>query len=378
MTNDVVRRISRVTVLDEPKVKVGKGQVFTHPRDGLFLAGPLSVTGQPKELELGAIGTTVGLELFRQFCEKVRGFIAPRPRDRAGPGLQRQAWPGFKATFACDWPAEPLARISISEEKLNSAIRTMFHHEAIHDVATILLDSITKYLDQNEFNPKVWFLIVPDDTYQYGRTVKQPPKKERHRGKLTFNEITGRQILRDGSLLPDDFEMAQIFRYRPDLHNQLKARLLQGKSPIVQFLREKTIRNFLAEDGSWEARHSSDPTEVAWNLCTSVYYKSTGRPWQLHSIRPGVCYVGLVFKKDQSDSDPENACCAAQMFLDSGDGVVFKGSDGPYFSPTTKEFHLTKSRAAELIQIVVDSSRAALDYLASLAMTVIVSVTLGL
>ena len=117
----------------------------------------------------------------------------------------------------------------ISEEKLTSAIRAMFHHEAIHDVATILIDSITKYLDQNEFNPKVWFLIVPDDTYQYGRTVKQPPKKERHRGKLTFNEMTGRQILRDGSLLPDDFEMAQIFRYRPDLHNQLKARFARLK-----------------------------------------------------------------------------------------------------------------------------------------------------
>jgi hypothetical protein len=209
-------------VLDEPKVKVGKGQIFTHPRDGLFLAGPLSVTGQPKELELGAIGTTVGLELFRQFCEKVRGFIAPRPRDRAGPGLQRQAWPGFKATFACDWPAEPLARISISEEKLNSAIRTMFHHEAIHDVATILLDSITKYLDQNEFNPKVWFLIVPDDTYQYGRTVKQPPKKERHRGKLTFNEITGRQILRDGSLLPDVSKWLKYFAIVPIFTTNLR------------------------------------------------------------------------------------------------------------------------------------------------------------
>jgi hypothetical protein len=235
----------------------------------------------------------------------------------------------------------------------------MFHHEAVHDVATLLEESIEGYLRQNEFDPKVWFLVIPDDTYLYGRTEKQPPKKERRRGKLTFNEITARQILRDGALLPEDFEAAQIYLFRPDLHNQLKARLLQGnRRPIVQFLREKTLRSFLAEDGTWEARHASDPTEIAWNLCTSVYYKATGRPWQLHSIREGVCYVGLVFKKDQSEADPENACCAAQMFLDSGDGVVFKGTDGPYFSPTTKQFHLTRERASELIQTVIESYKA--------------------
>ena len=100
----------RLDVLDEPKVLVGHNQIFAHPRDGLFLAGPLAAAGQPKEIALGAIGTTIGLELFRQFCVKVRGFIAPRPAKRPGPGLQRQAWPGFKAAFSCDWPEQPLAQ----------------------------------------------------------------------------------------------------------------------------------------------------------------------------------------------------------------------------------------------------------------------------
>jgi hypothetical protein len=349
----------RLLILPEPKVLVGYGQVFTHPRDGLFLAGPLTTTRQPKEIEIGAIGTTIGLELFRQFCLKIRGFIAPRPNDKAGPGLHRQAWPGFRAAFSCEWPEEPRARVPISEDKLRHAIRAMFHHEAVHDVASLLENSITSYLTQNELDPKVWFLIIPDDTFRYGRTEKQPPKKERHSGKLTFGEVTGRQILRHGALLPDDYEVAQVFRYKPDLHNQLKARLLQGhQRPIVQFMREKTLQSFLAADGTWEARHSSDPTEVAWNLCSSVFYKATGKPWQLHSIRPGVCYVGVVFKKDRTDTDPENACCAAQMFLDSGDGVVFKGTDGPYYSPTTKEFHLTALRAEELIRTVVESYKA--------------------
>jgi hypothetical protein len=338
-------------------VVVGRDQVFPNPRDGLFLAGPLSLPGQPTELPLGAVGTTVGLELFRQFCQRIRGYIAPRRRTNVGPGLQRQPWPGFRSAFYCDWPEAPLATVTIEAEVLKDAIRAMFHHEAVHEVATLLEHTITSYLLQNEFDPKVWFLIIPDDTYRYGRPGLQPPKKQRRRGKLTFNEARGRQILRDGALLKDDWETAQLYRYRPDLHNQLKARLLQGRGSIVQFLREQTLRNFLAPDDSWEARHSSDPTEIAWNLGTSVYYKATGRPWKLHSIRPGVCYVGLVFKRDQTDSDPVNACCAAQMFLDSGDGVVFKGTDGPYYSVTKKEFHLTEDRAAELIATVLKTYR---------------------
>ena len=36
-----------------------------------------------------------------------------------------------------------------------------------------------------------------------------------------------------------------------------------------------------------------------------------------------------------------NACCAAQMFLDSGDGVVFKGALGPWYNDETGDFHLS-------------------------------------
>ena len=61
---------------------------------------------------------------------------------------------------------------------------------------------------------------------------------------------------------------------------------------------------------------------IAWNLSTTAFYKCGGRPWKVEGIREGVCYVGIVFKKDNS-ADERMACCGAQMFLDSGDGVVY-------------------------------------------------------
>jgi len=78
-----------------------------------------------------------------------------------------------------------------------------------------------------------------------------------------------------------------------------------------------------------------------------VFYKVGGRPWKVASIRASVCYVGLVFKKDETEGKLRNACCAAQMFLDSGDGVVFKGAVGPWYNEDTGDNHLSRSAAKE-------------------------------
>ena len=41
------------------------------------------------------------------------------------------------------------------------------------------------------------------------------------------------------------------------------------------------------------------------------------------------------------------------MFLSTGEGVVFKGAVGPWYSETDNTFHLRKDKAAELIDLVV-------------------------
>lgn len=76
--------------------------------------------------------------------------------------------------------------------------------------------------------------------------------------------------------------------------------------------------------------------------------QSRARPWKINQVREGVCYVGLVFK--QNELDPRNSCCAAQMFLDSGDGVVFKGTVGPWHTPGKEgEYHLGRQAAKDLM-----------------------------
>jgi len=80
--------------------------------------------------------------------------------------------------------------------------------------------------------------------------------------------------------------------------------------------------------------------------------------WTLSVVRDDVCYIGLVFKKMDANADGKNACCGAQMFLGSGDGVVFKGVVGPWYSPTTTEFHISEAKAREVAAMVVGAYKA--------------------
>ena len=45
----------------------------------------------------------------------------------------------------------------------------------------------------------------------------------------------------------------------------------------------------------------------------------------------------------------------AQMFLDSGDGIVFLGEYGPWYSSKKKQFHLSESAAFQLLDGVLNT-----------------------
>lgn len=125
---------------------------------------------------------------------------------------------------------------------------------------------------------------------------------------------------------------------------------------VTQIIRETTLtpHEFLKANQLELKRRVEDAATIAWKLGTASYYKSGGRPWQLANVRPGVCYVGLVYKQQPKDGDMRYACCAAQMFLSDGEGVVFRGALGPWYNPDTRQFHLDDTAAHSLVKMVLD------------------------
>ena len=340
---------SRLDYIKEPRLLFGHGQEAEHPKDGLFLFGPVEDRANPAEMRVGVVGTRKGLAHYAMWVSSIQQYIPPKTTDRS----HHAGWPGFQAVFGARWPTESLVTLTVEDKAAYDTIRLSDPHQAVYKTVSLFADPIRRHLHESETPPSIWFVVIPEDLYRYGRPQSSVPTAERV-GTQYLDRKTARRILSEGSLFEEDVEAAQVYRYERNFHHQMKARLLDTKA-VVQIVRETTLAPRV--EGTTGGRQLEDPATVAWNLCTTAFFKASGRPWRQARVRSGVCYVGLVFKRDETDPDSGNACCGAQMFLDSGDGLVFRGAVGPWYSEERKEFHLSRDKAAELMALVLESYR---------------------
>lgn len=330
--------------LAEPVLRFGMEQTGHDPKQGLFFFGPLQDSRKPAAMRIGVVGTLDGLFAYRQWASQIRSYI-PAPDSNSA---HQFCFPGFEAAFKTAWPEKPVIEIPLSNSEIATKIRLSDRHRAISETVAIFADAIKKKLREEEITVDVWFVVIPDDVYLYGRPLSRVPKSERVEIQQVMSAREARQLQTSPSLFFEEMKQAEMYLLGIDFHNQLKARLLLDRI-TTQIVRESTLyQPTISEGGNVKMRRLQDPATLAWNLCTAVFYKASGRPWQLARVRERVCYIGLVFKKT-FDAE-KNACCGAQMFLDSGEGLVFKGAPGKWFSPSSHEFHLSKDAARELLQ----------------------------
>ena len=351
------RSLSRTLLhLAEPRLEFRYGQKLEYPRDGLFLYGPVGDTKELQTIRYGVIGTKDGVRRFRQWSARVRELIPipkPGPRSRAVEP-QHVPFPGFREAFHADWPIEPAFVIDdLDPTELDRLLRIGNRHEAIRSTVDLYVNRLIAENNRREHPPALWFVVIPESVYKLGRPRSKVPTHERVKGAITVSQSRARELSAEPTLFGFEEEQAEVYKYATHFRRQLKARLLKDKI-VTQIVRETTLapEEFLKDNGQ-PLRRIEDPATLAWKLCTGTYYKSGGRPWQLADVRPGVCYVGLVYKRTELTTDTQHACCAAQMFLTDGDGVVFRGALGPWFQTDTRQFHLNRDAARHLIGMVV-------------------------
>jgi hypothetical protein len=345
----------RLYYFEEPLLQFHHRQAVEDPHDGLSLFGPLA-KGTVYGIRSGVIGTEEGIRRFKTWLSRIRRpiFSAKTPAE----ALFRPIFPGFQTVFGVPWEAEPQITVTIpttGPDSLSSVLYWGDSHQRVYKTVELFAEKIAGAARQEEDVVDVWFVIIPDEIYKYCRPLSTVERTLRLDDDSGITSAQARKLAKEPSLFPEVNEAAIPFSYEPDFHNQLKAKLLLRSAPL-QIIQESTLtpEEFLTTDGR-PLRRVDAPSTVAWNLSTTAFYKAGGRPWKLNYVRKGVCYLGLVFKRDDRSGDASNACCAAQMFLDSGDGVVFKGAVGPWYSQDNKEFHLNRDSAREVVSLAVDT-----------------------
>lgn len=331
--------MNRAFILPEPTLEFRHGQRLTRPHAGLSLFGPYDADqgSRPGAVTYALVGTPEGVDAFKTFAKAMRGPI-PTPEKKS-----ESIWPhfpGFDVAFGVDWPSEPAWTETVDRDALAKASNLQDKYQRVHNVVSLMLRPIETAKKRDE-RPRVIICIVPDEVWKTCRPQQSVPGGGGEY--VSPKEIKDR--VRGNRGLFDTYDSI-VYQLAPDFRRQLKARVMSLGFP-VQIVRESTLA--LDEDKRFSYRGLTPLPDRMWNLSTALYYKAGGKPWRLATAREGVCYVGIAFRLENPESSSRNGCCAAQMFLNDGDGVVFLGEYGPWYAPDKKQFHLTPKAAEALL-----------------------------
>jgi hypothetical protein len=340
--------------ISEPLMEFGNAQTSYHPKDGLFLYGPHDAPRSVRPISVGVVGTTQGITHLTEWANKLTRTVRVPPPGKTEKKnrIHLSDFPGLTEAFGISLDPDAFVRRPIEWKAIDEATRTLNHHEAVARVTDLYVNEIIHHDRHEEHKVDVWLLVLPELIFE-----RCKPLSRRSGLGLVKGDFGKRQKARsDLPLLGEVIDQSdeEIFDDVPDFHRQVKARLLKV-GYTSQLLRETTLApESFKNSAGYPLRPLQEPASVAWNLATGLYYKTQPKPpWKLASVRPGVCYVGLVFKN--LPNHPQNhACCAAQMFLSEGDGVVFRGANGPW-KTAEREFHLKHTEAKNLIGMVLET-----------------------
>lgn len=334
----------RLVYLAEPTLKFAYNQLAEDSRDGLTLFGPYERNSGA--IRVGFIGTQTS---WKYYC----AFVAQMNKPIYTKSLGRPFFPGFKPIFGIDWPSEPAASIILDDKEIESTLAISNLKERTFKLVSLYLNAIKQYIDDEESVVDIWYIVVPNTVLTLCRPKSISGKATYSKQRVDF--FNSGQISLFSEENVDISQYVEMYESDSDFHDQLKARAIFNKIACpIQVMLESTLQ-FQAKT-SGEEYDDDMKAHLAWTHSSSLYYKLGYLPWKLNSVRDGVCYVGLVFKKLRDTSRKKGyACSAAQMFLDSGDGVVFRGNIGPWISKNEKTFHLDRSSAKALLSIAVDA-----------------------
>ena len=331
----------------EPKLRFAYRQTMVDPKDGLLLFGP---PADAVGIQYGVIGLETSIDRFQKWSVRLA-----KPIPAEAHITSSIMFPGFEPAFRTPWPRRARVTLPIDKSTLTNTLLNTDSHQRVFDTVALFADPIIRWVNDEDPQVSLWFVVVTEELWKVCRPRSRVSKRDGIAPSMHLSHNHARRLLREPDLFEEANAAAEKHRFENHFHNQLKARLLASRA-ITQVVRETTIapNDFLNRLGK-PVRRLQDPATVAWNLATASYYKSGAKPWALADIRDGVCYIGLVFKKTNNPDDETEACCGAQMFLATGEGVVFKGSVGPWKTAKLGQFHLPRRNAAEIIRLCIDS-----------------------
>src|ERR1700730_13049805 len=111
----------RMVHMPEPALAFGFGQTAEHPKDGLFLYGPAPSNQNPARMDVGVLGTPLGITRYERWVTELSSTISAPEK---GKEENKMMWPGFQAAFGIPWPTRPFTTCVVDGDELSRRTRS--------------------------------------------------------------------------------------------------------------------------------------------------------------------------------------------------------------------------------------------------------------
>src|SRR5262249_40029363 len=146
-------------------------------------------------------------------------------------------FPGFEAAFRTRWPVSPVVEIAISPTEISNTIRLSDRYKAIYQTVSLFEQPIRNRLRDDDIQVDVWFVVIPDEVWRYGRPLSRLSRDEAIYSGPALGHRVARRLFKEPSLFQEEMDAAEVYRYELNFHHQLKARLIRTRA-VVQVVRE--------------------------------------------------------------------------------------------------------------------------------------------
>jgi hypothetical protein len=221
-----------LTYIKEPQLSFGYDQKTSDPRDGLMLYGAFDRDKIKGQINIGIIGCMKQREYLKEYLKKIHQPVHSDKKDVARP-----FFPGLDSVFGIHINFDNIQEINISDDEVNKFLHYTDGHQRVYNLSNLYADELIKYSNQEEMPVAVWFVVISDDTYKYGRPNSKLPKStDNIKIGLRKKERNSNQ----GFLFEDLNDLKEAYEYEINFHNQIKAKLLDDKI-VTQIIKESTI-----------------------------------------------------------------------------------------------------------------------------------------
>lgn len=338
----------KIDVLPEPEIEFANGARDVDPRRGLTVNGPVDNRGL-RTIRLGLVGLPEDVKAARIWFDRLQQFSPAYE----GNSNRFRNWPGLEGALNCKFEIDDRFVRTIDSANYNTLFKDALIGRSFGELVD-LFDSKISALFGDDGPDCIVTCIQPDLGDLRVANPGLSPEERRALEVLRAEEESDQLALFQPS--PDELKAAEaLYTMADDLlfrtfYRALKARAMMHDEAVpIQFLRRDTMDRADDKGQSFATR--------AWNIATSIYYKSRGIPWRPTDLPRNVCFVGVSFHHMKKRSGHLVYASVAQAYSTDVEPFALKGASIDHEQRRDRQPYLNASQAKSLLDEVIQQYR---------------------